>query len=392
MHKEDKVRDIIEREITSHYIAGANVLAIKDNQIIYNQSFGYSNLEQKIQMQQDTIFRLYSLSKPITAVGILMLVDQGKLALTDQVSKYIDTFHHPLIATGDALMPIKREVTIYDLLTMTSGIVYPEGDNAAGSAVAKVYDQCICQYENGQPTMTTLEFVKEIGKCPLAFEPGKEWRYGTSADVLGAVIEVITKQTLGDYLDEALFKPLSMEDTGFFIPKEKWHRQAIVYENDEDTGMLKPYDGYNLAIFDPKKKPEFESGGAGIVSTIGDYAKFACMLLQEGYAHGKQFLSKELLRLMKQNHLNQEQKRTFNWESTKGCGYGFLVRMLINEQESSLKAGLGAYGWDGWTGPYVSIDDSNQMIVLYFIAKINTGTTMATIQVHNELLNIAKSC
>lgn len=382
----DMISTYIQEEMDSLMIAGANVLAVKNDKIIYQKSFGYANLERQIPMNSDSIFRLYSLSKPITAVGVLKLIEDKKLKLTDLVSKYIKTFEHMQVVQGENLVPANKDITIFDLLTMTSGIVYPE-DNLPGHSVGHVYDQCINQYINGQPTMNTLEFIEEIGKCPLAFQPGQEWRYGTSADVLGAIIEVVTGMKLGDYLKKTIFEPLGMEDTGFYIPKEKWDRQAVVYENNEETNKLQPYSGFNLAIFDPKKKPEFESGGAGVVSTIMDYMKFATMLLHKGSYQGKRILSEEMVNLMSQNHLMDAQKVTMNWYSTQGCGYGFLVRIMQKPEESDLKVPIGTYGWDGWTGPYLSIDVEDDMIVLYFIGKINTGTTGTTVKIHNELLH-----
>ncbi len=387
MNGKERIRNIIQSEIEQNIIAGANILVIREDKIIYKECFGYSDIEQNKKMTIDSIFRLASLTKPITAFAILQLIEQGSLNLHDNVSKYIDSFANPLIEDQLGIRPANREVTIYDLLTMTSGVVYPEADSKAGLAMSKIFDQYISDYQNGHKK-TSLEFIEEMGRCPLAFHPGQEWRYGASADVLGAVIEVVTGRTLGDYLKEAIFDPLEMVDTGFYIPKDKWDRQVTIYEESENHTSIQPYNGSHLALFDSKIKPTFESGGAGLVSTIKDYAKFATMLLHHGTYQGKQLLSKETFTQMKVNQLTKEQAIPMNWYSTKGCGYGYFVRVLMNQEEADLKASIGTYGWDGWTGPYFSIDEEKETIVLYFISKTNTGTNETTIQIHNEVYHL----
>ena len=380
----EQIKQVIEAEIQAGFLAGANVLAIKDGRTVYEHSFGMANIEKNQELTLDSIFRLYSLSKPITAVAILILVDQGKLKLTDDLSLYLPSFLQPKVESDGDLIPSNREVTIFDLLTMTAGVVYPDGETISGKLMGEIYDQYNRDFSSGKVT-TTLDFINQMGTCPLAFQPGEEWRYGSCADVLGAVVEVVSGMRYSEFLRRYLFEPLGMRDTGFYVPKDKQERMATVYEYDDHSKLLKPYDGLNLSIFPMDQKPGFESGGAGIVSTILDYAKFAQMLLNEGSYEGKTIIQPETFHTMKQNYLTKEQKKTYNWNSLLGFGYGFLVRVLEDSQTAGLNSKAGTFGWDGWTGPYLAIDPENKAVFLYFISKINTGTTPTTKKIHNLL-------
>lgn len=389
MQKSDEIEKIVNAEMDSGNLCGASIIAIHKEKVLYKQSFGFYDMAKKKRMKPDAIFRLYSLSKPITSVGVMKLIEQGRVSLQDPIGKYIETFQQMMVAHGKSLVPAKRELTVYDLLTMTSGIVYPDSETIPGKAVAEVFGKAEAQYRASKETWSDIEIAMELGKCPLAFQPGEQWRYGASADVLGAIIKIVTKQSLSEYLSETVFEPLGMQDTGFFIPKEKWERQAIVYEKKDLQDTLHPYEGTHLAIFDPRNCPQFESGGAGVVSTIEDYTKFAQMLYQDGSLDGKEILSKPMIELMKRNHLTKEQNAFMDWYSTKGFGYGFLVRVLENLSMTDLQAGRGTFGWDGWAGSYMAIDHVNDMIVLYFMSKVDTGATPVTHKIHNCLIDLA---
>lgn len=386
MEHHEQIKQVIEAEIQAGFLAGANVLAIKEGSTIYEHSFGMANIEKNQVLTLDTIFRLYSLSKPITAVAILILVDQGKLKLTDDVSLYVSSFLKPKVEHEGKLISSNREITIFDLLTMTAGVVYPDGETIAGKRMGEIYDQYNKEFASGK-MITTLEFINQMGDCPLAFQPGEQWRYGSCADVLGAVVEVVSGMCYSEFLKQYLFEPLGMMDTGFYVPVEKQDRMATVYEYDDTNKKLKPYDGLNLSIFPLDQKPGFESGGAGIVSSIRDYAKFAQMLLNEGTYEGKTIIQPEIFFTMIQNYLTDQQKKTYNWDSLRGFGYGFLVRVLQDPQSAGLHSKPGTFGWDGWTGPYAAVDPENKAIFLYFISKINAGTTPTSIKVHNFLVD-----
>jgi len=372
--KKDYYREVIEKDISNGEIAGASLCVSHQFEKVYEAQFGYQNIEEQEAMKNDTLFRLYSMTKPITAVAIMMLLERGKLDLLEPVSKYIEGFKGQMVAVNDQLMPVKNDVTIRDLLNMTSGVVYP-GEDVPGQAIGEVFSQVIQGHVNHEE-MTLVEIANAIGQCPLAFEPSTKWQYGASADVLGAVVEVASGMKFSDFLKAHIFQVLGMVDTDFYVPEQKWHRFAQNYRYDEKTGELKPYRGDNLAIMDYKKSPLFESGGAGLVSTIDDYLKFATMLLGKGKYNGQQIIGSKTVDLLTQNQLTQTQKTYMDWPYLKGYGYGNCMRIMEDPGLAGSNGSVGEYGWDGWTGNYCAIDPVEKLIILYFIQRVDSGTTL----------------
>lgn len=366
--------DFINNEIKLGRIAGANICVMKENKEVYYREFGLADIDRKIPVKRDTIFRMYSMSKPVTAAAVMLLFERGMIDLYDPVSKYLTTFQKPKVLTEKGLVDAKREVTIQDLLNMTSGVVYPDDNIPAGIKMKEIFDRCTDKALQGKP-MSTVEFILEVGKCPLAFHPGDQWRYGSSADVLGALIEVVSGKRFGEFLKEEFFEPLGMVDTGFYVPEEKWNRFAENYEYSEEEKKLFPYRGYNLALVDFKKQPGFESGGAGLVSTIEDYKKFALMLLNDGIYEGKRYLGRKTIEFMRMNQLTKEQLKSYDWDNLRGYGYGNLMRVLQNPALAATNASVGEYGWDGWTGNYFTIDPVEKLVFLYFFQRCGAGTS-----------------
>lgn len=379
----DMIQELIEKEINQNSIAGASVLAFKKDRVVYKNSFGYSDAAAHKMLKSDTIMRLFSLSKPITSAAIMILLERQCISLTDPVSKYLPAFQGQKVVDGEQIVAAKREVTIADLLSMTSGEVYPE-DSVAGRQVGAVFDEQVKSIQGGIG-IPTVEFINRLAECPLGFQPGKQWQYGTSADILAAVAEVVSGMRYGDFLKEELFEPLGMEDTDFYVPKEKQDRLSEWYDYDYEKKSIVPYRGTNLAVFDYTRRPAWESGGAGLVSTIDDYGKFARMLLQEGEFEGKRILSPEMVHFMRTNQLTNEQRRTYTWDSTKGYGYGNLVRILEDPKQTDRIAAVGSYGWDGWTGPLLLLDPVNELVYLFFVQKVNAGTTPLSLEVNNQV-------
>lgn len=371
-----QIKKIIKAEIERQYIAGANIKIIKNGKELYSNQFGLADIENNVEMKEDTIFRMYSMSKPVTAAAAMLLFERGEIDLKDPVSNYLEGFKNQKAYEDNELVDVKKEVTIWDLLNMTSGIVYP-GEDLPGVPNDNVFKEAIALEAEGKG-LSTVEFCNRLGGCPLAFQPGAAWRYGASIDVLGAVIEVASGKPFGQFLQDELFGPLGMVDTGFYVPEKKWKRFAQNYESNLETGGLRPYTGKNLMILDYKKAPAFESGGAGMVSTIGDYLKFATMLLQDGVYEGKRILGRKTVAYMRTNQLNTQQLAYMDWDSISGYGYGNGMRILMNPAQASTNASVGEFGWDGWTGNYVTIDPVEKMIFLYFIQRIDAGTTLAT--------------
>lgn len=367
--------NIVKEGIEKGHIVGASVLLMQHGKELYSSCQGYADREAKVPMTRDTIIRLFSMTKPVTAVAVLILAECGKLDLWDKVSKYIPEFKDCKVMEPDgSLVTPRREINIWDLLTMTSGLTYPD----LGCEPGRQMDQLFCeikeQLEAGHPT-DTLGYCRRIAQIPLCFHPGEAWRYGLSADVLGGIVEVASGQKFGEFLQKEIFEPLGMKDTGFVVPKEKRHRFAANYQWCEETGRLEPFRKNHLGLEGYGEDVTFESGGAGLVSTIDDYSRFARMMLHGGTFNGVRILGRKTVELMTSPHLNEQQMKDFNWESLWGYNYGCLTRVLVNPGEAGSNASIGEYGWDGWTGNYITMDPADDMTLLYFIQKTDAGTT-----------------
>lgn len=328
-------------------------------------------------MADDTIFRMFSMTKPITATAIMILFERGKIDLYDPVSMYLEGFKNQKVIKDGKLSDVNREMTIKDLLNMTSGLSYADDSTECGKCMSQLFDDVKRKLEEGSP-INTLDFCNAIGKVPLAFQPGDQWLYGTSADILGAIVEVVSKKKFSEFLSEEIFKPLDMKDTAFYVPEEKRPRFAQIYKYNEEEKRLYPYLEDALGLDGYKVSTAFESGGAGLVSTINDYKKFALMLLNKGKYEDTRILGSKTVEFMTQNQLNEKQMQSMNWESLRGYGYGNLMRILINQAEGQTNGSLGEFGWDGWTGNYITISPKDNMIFMYFIQRCDTGTSVST--------------
>lgn len=371
------IKEEIEKEIQNCNISGASVCIIKDGKEIYKDNFGFADKENNIKMADDTIFRMFSTTKPITATAIMILFERGKIDLYDPVSMYLEGFKNQKVIKDGKLSDVNREMTIKDLLNMTSGLSYADDSTECGKCMSQLFDDVKRKLEEGSP-INTLDFCNAIGKVPLAFQPGDQWLYGTSADILGAIVEVVSKKKFSEFLSEEIFKPLDMKDTAFYVPEEKRPRFAQIYKYNEEEKRLYPYLEDALGLDGYKVSTAFESGGAGLVSTINDYKKFALMLLNKGKYEDTRILGSKTVEFMTQNQLNEKQMQSMNWESLRGYGYGNLMRILINQAEGQTNGSLGEFGWDGWTGNYITISPKDNMIFMYFIQRCDTGTSVST--------------
>ncbi len=358
---------LIQEEINANRIAGARCAVAHNGEIIFNESYGFMNIENKESMRKDTIFRLYSLSKPIAAVACMILYERGLIDLHEPVSKYIGSFKEQRVWTKDGEVPADSEITIKELLSMTSGLVYPDCDEA-GKIMEELYQKEEKKIQEGNGS-TTQELCNLIGKQPLAFQPGTKWRYGTSTDILGAVMEKIYGTSLGEFYKKEIFEPLGMKDTGFFVPLEKQERFSELYMQNIKDGkcQLEVDEKRHLCLTKCLEKPAFESAGAGLVSTLDDYMKFAMMLANNGELNGVRILGRKTIDLMTTNQLLESQMCDMNWESMLGYGYGFFMRVLMDQVKAASNASIGEFGWDGWTGPYLSIDREENTVFLYMI-------------------------
>jgi CubicO group peptidase (beta-lactamase class C family) len=360
----DRVGDYIRNEIATGKIPGAIVLIQQHGKPVYFENFGVRDVETKIPMSADTIFRLYSMSKPITSVAAMMLVEDGKLRLDDPVSKYIPAFADVKVGVekrdedGKLSLvqePPGRPITIEDLLRHTSGLTY---GFYGGSEVRKLY----AHVDLFNADLDNAEFAERISKLPLAEQPGTLWDYGHSTDVLGRVIEVISGQSLFQFEKARLLDPLGMDETAFYVADET--KRSRIAEPMPDDRSISPV----TAVRDPMLQRKAESGGAGMVGTIGDYARFAQMLLNGGTFEGRRYLKPETIASMTSDHIGPETKMArdplYYPGATSGFGLGFAVRTSVPPNTSWP---LGEYRWDGVAGTFFFIDPADDMFVVFMV-------------------------
>ncbi|GKX65176.1 serine hydrolase domain-containing protein [Inconstantimicrobium mannanitabidum] len=381
----EQIKNVLKTGIGEGFLAGANLMIIKNGKELFYHEDGFADREKKIPIKRNSIFRLYSMTKPITATAAMILLERGEIDLYDPVSKYLVGFKNQKVMQGDMLVPAEREVILKDLLSMTSGLVY-SGESLAGKSIENLFEEIKDELYHDS-SMTTLEIANKIGECPLAFQPGTSWEYGTSADVLGAVVEIVSGKKFGDFLKDEIFKPLGMNDTDFWVPEEKRDRLVKTYE-DNGRG-LELYTQNHLAIMQMMdKKPTFESGGAGLVSTIDDYAKFANMLLCDGTYNGIQILKPKTVKYMTTSTLNSQQQSDMDlWDTLCGHSYGNLMRVMTDCTKAGVLGSDGEYGWDGWLGAYFSNSQTDNLTFLFMMQKTNSGTTSLTRKLRNIIFS-----
>ena len=356
-----RVGDYIRNEVATGKIPGAILLIQQHGDPVYSENFGLRDVENRRPMTADTIFRLYSMSKPVTSVAAMMLVDDGKLSLGDPVSKYIPAFAGAKVGVEKAdengqpalaLEPVKRAITIEDLLRHTSGVTYGfYGDSAARK-----------RYANSnllEGDFDNALFAERIAKLPLAEQPGTLWDYGHSTDILGRVIEVVSGQSLFQFEKQRLLGPLGMTETAFYVADAaKWPLIAEPLPADRFTRSI-------AGIREPTLPRRWESGGAGMVGTARDYARFAQMLLNGGTLDGRRYLKPETVALMVSDHIGPETKiardHFYFPGADSGYGLGFAVRTA---PPPNALLPEGEYRWDGVGGTFFFIDPKDDMFVI----------------------------
>ncbi|MCP3388594.1 beta-lactamase family protein [Bradyrhizobium sp. CCGB12] len=360
-----KVSDYIRNEIATGKIPGAILLLQQHGKPVYCENFGVRDVATGLSMSADTIFRLYSMSKPITSVVAMMLVEEGKLSLDDPVAKYIPAFAGMKVGVETkaedgkvalALEAQNRPVTIKDLLRHTAGLPY---GYYGGDLVNKLYADAGL-FDNKDST--NAELVAKITTLPLAEQPGTIWDYGLSTDVLGRIIEVISGKSLLQFAKERLLDPLGMTETAFYVADPaKWSRIAEPMPQDRTISPM-------TQVRDPRKPLRWESGGGGLVGTIGDYARFSQMLLNGGTYEGRRYLKPETIALMASDHVGPETKiaRDQNYYpgANSGFGLGFAVRTSAPADTSWP---TGEYRWDGVGGTFFFIDPEDDLFGIFMV-------------------------
>lgn len=343
----------VDRGTYPNYI----VLLARDGKIFDWRVHGWQDIEARKPMRQDTIVRIYSMSKIITSVAVLTLLEDGKLRLADPVEKFLPELKNRQVlkgGTADApiLEPANRPITVRDLLTHTAGYYYPETWSA--EPVAAELMQRVKPFE-----ATDLDdFVRRIAPLPLCDQPGTRFRYGIAIDLLGLIVQRVSGQRFDQYLEQRLFRPLGMTDTAFWVPAEKRERLATLYGHDA-AGKLTPVP---MGWKEPTASEGWLSGGGGLFSTAADYARFAQMLLNGGTLDGTRILSRKTVELMTQNHISQiADPHPFN---RKELGFGLGVRMVTNLGESFTSGSPGMFGWDGAASTLVWMDPKERLVAL----------------------------
>ncbi len=382
MSLHDKVTDILAAAVENGECAGANVLVRRyGEEVLYTQA-GMADIESGRLIQRDSIFRLYSQSKPVTAAAVMLLVERGLIDLMDGVDKFLPGFRNPKVVDEKGqITQAYRAPWIIELLGMTAGLSYP-GEDPAGQYAARVFEEAHEEIRKGGG-IPTVALMNRLGEQPLAFQPGTHWRYSTCADALGAVIEVVSRMRFGDFLRKEFFEPLHMPDTGFFVPAEKMDRFVTCYERVADG--LTPWLGMNLACGVYDRDPTFESGGAGLVSTLEDYSHFADMMLNGGEWQGQRILSPASVKFLTEPQLTDGPRRDL-WDSLCGYSYGKLCRICVEPGQAGGLALPGEYGWDGWLGSYYCNFPSAGMTILSMQNTTNTGTSALVRKVRNAVL------
>ncbi len=382
MSLHDQITDILATAVENGECAGISVLLRRHGEErLYTQA-GMADIADHRFVQRDSIFRLYSQSKPITAAATMLLAERGLIDLMDGVDKFLPGFASPGVIDGEGhVTKAWRAPWVMELLGMTSGLVYPDAD-PAGRCAATVFDDANAQILAGGG-IPTVAFINRLGQQPLAFHPGTHWRYGTSADVLGAIIEVVTGKRFGQFLREELFDPLDMQDTDFYVPETKRERFVTAYRRTPEG--LAPWTGVHLACGAYDRPPAFESGGAGLVSTLEDYSHFADMLLSGGVYGGRRILSPQSVAFLTSPQLTDAQRRDM-WDSLGGYSYGKLMRHCVAPGQVAGFAMQGEYGWDGWLGSYFANFPDQQMTLLSMQNTTDAGTTTVVRKVRNAIL------
>lgn len=346
------VDTFMESQVASKKIVGGIVIVSHNGKIGFFHKYGMMDLEAKKPMKEDTIFRIYSMSKGITSAAALTLVEASKLNLDDPVSKYIPSFANLKVAAPEGLRPPTRPMQIRDLFLHTSGLTYGTGPEALTEA-----------YKRLKPMESTnlAEMADKLSQVPLAFDPGTDWTYGVSIDVLGRVIEVASGQSLDVYLEKTILKPLDMRDTAFNVPAEKADRFAANYKRTPNG--LEVIDAPATSKY--TKQVTLFSGGGGLVSTARDYMRFLSMIEQGGKLDGHRILKSDTVKLMSSNQLPEKAFPIYFGKEKRwgtGFGLGFSVRTEITTWDPA--GHVGEYGWGGAASTHYWLSPKDKLIVI----------------------------
>ncbi len=351
-----RMSDIFKREIDKGTLPGATVMVARRGQIGWFDALGKQGPASAAPMAHDTLFRIFSMTKPIVSIGIMMLLEDGHFILNDPVAKFIPEFADQKVGVENNgkldLVPLKRPMTIQDLLRHTSGITY---DHTGNSLVQQQYQQSRLRSRK----ITNAEHAAIVASLPLVCQPGAEWNYSRSTDILGRIIEVVSGKSLSAFLTERILAPLQMTETAFHAAEENAGRLAEPFPTD-------PWNGDKVQLFNMLEKPAMESGGGGLVSTTMDYARFSQMLLNGGTLDGIRIVGRKTLQLMASDHLGPHVKVASPlMPAGHGFGLGFAVR--THQGMAPFSGSAGQFFWSGMAGTFFFIDPAEDLFTVFMM-------------------------
>jgi len=366
-----RITATFEQEVAAKRLPGATVMVARKGKLVYARAFGLRDPKASDAMQLDTVFRVYSMTKPFVSVGAMMLVEDGVLQLGDPVAKWLPAFKDVKVSTPAGDVAAARPMTVQDLLRHTAGLPYGElTQNAAVKDAltrAGLYKPGVIDFDVRD--LTPSDEVERLAKIPLLHQPGTTWEYSLATDVLGRVVEVASKQRLGDFLRERLFGPLKMNDTAFYLLPGRQARLAEPFEKDPITGAPNK-------LIDVSQPPANDSGGAGSVSTAADYLRFEQMMLNGGELDGVRVLSRSTVKWMASDHLGARIPLAANpggmvlGASGYTFGLGFAVRP--GDGLAAIPGSAGDYNWGGYAGTGFWIDPKEQLVAVFMVQQLGT--------------------
>jgi CubicO group peptidase (beta-lactamase class C family) len=344
-----RMRDVLQSHIDNQRIPGAIAVVALGGHVEVFDALGRQDPSTGAAMKEDAIFRIYSMTKPLVSLAAVMLAEEGRLPLGDPVSRYLPEFGGAQVAVeqggGVRLQPARREATVHDLLRHTAGLTY---EFLGASAVQRQYQAA----DIANRSRTNARFSKVLAALPLANHPGSVWHYSRATDVLGAVLEVVTGQSLGGLLEERIFRPLGMKETAFAVPEEKWGRIAEPFATDPDSGQA-------VVMMDGREVPAFESGGGGLLSTAGDYVRFLQFMRNRGMLEGARLVSRKTIDWMTSDHLGPIAPEGDLLLPGYGFGLGFAVR--THTGLAPQPGSPGQYFWSGIGGTSFFVDPEEDL-------------------------------
>ena len=369
----EKITSMLQQDVAAKKLPGAVVMVARRGKLVYSQAFGGLNNAAAAPMKTDSIFRIYSMTKPLVSTALMMLVEDGKVQLTDPVSKFLPSFSNPMVSVPTLhpvfhnvsfkLMPADREPTIHDLLRHTSGIAY--GELTRNTLVREAYVKAGVfkpSLDFDARELPGAQMAEQLGKAPLTQQPATTWEYSLSVDVQGRVVEAVSGQRLSDFLQARLFTPLKMVDSGFSVPEGKSGRLAEAFPKDPATGV-------DNKLIDVSKVPGNDSGGAGGVSTASDYLRYCQAMLNGGQLDGARILSRSTVTLMTSDHLGSAINTTANpgMLLLGSPGYTFGLGFLVRQADgiAGVHGSAGEFTWAGYAGTYFWAEPKEQICAVY---------------------------